>query len=469
MNKFELGIGHTTVRAHDRINRRDVTPVVTLNYVSPDHRLPLPYPEGDWYLRNTAVPAARPGEVVICNTLIPGLTDYYIKVGLLSDAMTIVEVEPENRPGYGFPGTDPLARLKGQVMFADHGNTLPLVSTFSNEMVSQQQRALGLEDLQRPDSAYTNDKAHLRLKADSYGIRMLPGEVVNDWKIFEQLESEYSNLPNGVWMKAPTGSGGDLVFHIPSVSTENLLEGRDSIRNAVMQAFERGEFLTSGEEYWPHKAVAPAHTQLVIESDARNHGEILINGSTQFVTIRNGAMQLVGHFEQITTEEGEYLGNRPYKPNEIDEENILDQVSRVSQLSKDEGYYGIQGVDWFLIKTPQGETITYIVERNARPTANTPPVIIADKFNAPSWINTNVYTDTPIETIDDYINVIGQDLAYGDPEGNGLVIPQAFRTKITRRGVDPSSNFKILIMGSTPEHCDKIAQGLTERGLRFTP
>ncbi|MBA3723406.1 MAG: hypothetical protein H0W89_00735 [Candidatus Levybacteria bacterium] len=466
MSRFERGlsIGHTTLNSHENDN---ATPVVTLNYVGPDHRLPLPYPEGDWYLRGTAVPAARPGEIVITNTLIPGLLDYYRKVGLVTEGTDIMEVEPGR--DYGFPHTDPLETLGGQVELQNGVSPLSLVSTFSSNLVDEQERILGLQSLARPDSALTNDKARFREAASNYGVRMLPGTVLSDWGQFAEVEDEYAGAAHGVWLKAPTGSGGDLVHHIPTVTRKNLLAGQRSIRDIVATSFEAGEFDVSATEYWSPDKVAPQGSQLVIESDARNFGKIKTNGSTQFVTTRSGRTDIIGHFEQITTEEGEYLGNRPYRPVFEEQQEIVDQVKRVGNMSRDEGYYGIQGVDWFVVETPSGDEVVYITERNTRPTANTPPVIIGEKVGAKEWINTNAYTDRPIDTIEDYIEVVGEDLAFGDPQIDGLVVPQAFRTLVSRQETRPSPDFKILILGNNAAHCDTIAEKLRGRGIRFSP
>ncbi|MDP3758802.1 MAG: hypothetical protein Q8Q86_03710, partial [Candidatus Daviesbacteria bacterium] len=151
------------------------------------------------------------------------------------------------------------------------------------------------------------------------------------------------------------------------------------------------------------------------------------------------------------------------------EELLVEQTERVADYScRVNQYYGIQGVDWFLVRNRTGKVESYVVELNSRPTANTPPVIIADKLGADHWINTNVYTDRDIFDIEDYFAVIGRDLALGSIE-EGLVIPQSFRTLVTERAVFPSPNFKIMILGRNEKNCDGIFDKLKARGVRSSP
>lgn len=464
----QLSLGHIFLDS----NELHGVPVVTLNYVNPDHRLVLPYPDGDWYLRNTAVPASTCGEFIICNRLVSGLRDYYTKLGLIPNGTIIEEIEPQvdGKAAYGFPLTDPMQAMQEQ--YFRGATPYYLVSTFWGELVSEQATRLGLRSLERPDSVITNNKAKLRRFAAVYGYDMLPGDFIREEADFIQVAQRFGHLSEGVWLKFPTGSGGDLVRFCREISAKFLKEGVHSLRSAVLRAFQQGKFGVNAEGFWPEGNIVPEGFPVVIESDARNLGEILINGSTQMVTGKSSQVRLIGHFRQITTAEGEYLGNRPYFPEDDAsvETLIEEQAMRVAHYNIDQnGYYGIQGVDWFLIRDRQGGLQVRVTELNSRPTANTPPVIIAGKLGARHWINTNVYTDRPIRTIDDYIQVIGEDLAYGKVDSDGLVIPQSFRTLVTDRSIFPSPNFKVLIMAATEQQCDQITDKLRGRGVRFSP
>lgn len=470
MNGIEknLSLGFTVLNCHSQ----EGNPLILLNYVNPDHRLALPYPEGDWYLMNTAVAAVRTGERVLCSKLIDGLREYYGYMGLIPGGAGIIQIEPAikgNEVSYGYPATDPFATANGQINLSNEGKPLVSVTAFTCERVAQQEKRLGLVSLDRPNGFQTNNKALFRQASTEFGYQMLPGACLSSWSDLEKAAKVYADLEHGVWLKFPTGSGGDLVYHVNKTSDSNLLEGVRKIKSNVLRALEQGDFSVNGRAFWPEEEFCPEDCSLVIESDARNCGEVLVNGSTQFTTGKEGILSVVGYFQQITTEQGEYLGNRPLKPEEAVEELLIEQAARVANYSfRVNQYRGIQGVDWFLLRDKAGKIEPYAVELNSRPTANTPPVIIAGKLGADHWINTNVYTDRQIINIEDYLAVIGRELALGNNE-DGLVIPQSFRTLVTERAIFPSSNFKIMILGRDEDHCDAIIDKLRARGVRFSP
>lgn len=466
-----LSLGNTVVTG----NALEGKSVVTLNFVNPDHRLPLPFPEGDWYLRNTAVPAVREGETVIALNLVPGLLKYYKSLGLIPDSASVIEVEPQISASgevlLGYPYTDPLAILSGHAELLDSGKPLYLVPTYSNVGVNEQANSLGLKSIDRPDSVVSNNKAMLREASGYYDIPMLPGTLIRDEDDLQKAVDSFGRNLYGVWIKFPTGSGGDLVRHIKTLNQQTLRQAIADLRGPVLSSFERGNFSVSGESFWPEAVLSPASDMaLVVESDARNHGEVVTNGSNHFTTSKSGEVNILGYFQQIITEDGEYLGSRPYRPSPEIEEQLASATSAVARYNMEHNqYYGIQGIDWFLIKDDTGRLKVYVVELNSRPIVSSLPVIIGEKLGTQHWLNTNVYTDTQIHSIEDYVETVGEDLAYGNPQDQGLVIPQSFRTLVTRRRTIPSPNFKVLILGKDPQHCEDIRQLLKDRGIRLTP
>lgn len=466
----ELSMGHTAVIASgDR-----GLPVINVNYVCRDYRLPLPEPQGDWYLRNTAAGALRDGETALVSRLVPGLRGYYTDLGLLTRDTHLVEIPATSRSNrrYGYPATDPLHHTTNGLLHPYSTGEYVLVSTFSSDLVCGQAEYHGLRVLRRPDSVLTNNKARLReaSTSGSYAFQMLPGMLLSDEQEIEMAVAAFGGTDHGVWIKFPTGSGGDLVVRIADVNEDTLRAGVGKLRDAVVSAFAEGHFETTIADFWPAQRFVPENFPIVVESDARNMGTVLHNGSTQFVTSRDGSISIVGHYGQLTTDSGEYLGNVPYTPDDTARILIEAQARAVGSYNiRKHEYYGVQGVDWFLIKLPNGQKAVYVVELNSRPTANTPPQIIADKLDAKAWINTNVFTDIPVTDIDGYFDVVGRDLAYGEPERAGLVVPQSFRTLRTDSGDHPSGNFKVLILGGDPEHCARIQNTLERRRIRFTP
>lgn len=464
---MSLEIGNTTLRA----NNREGHAVTTGNYISPEWQLFLPYPSGDWYLRQTFVPAVGENETIVCHSLIEGLLPYYRNIGLIPQSASIIEVEPtlDGQVRYGFPFTDPLEILRNQVEFSGNGTESTLVSTFTGSGIDTQAADLRLARLNPAPSNESNNKSRLRQASEKYGFSMLPGQILQTQDDIEMAVNSDWNTDHGVWLKFPTGSGGDLVYRIPHKASErNIEEGVDSLREAIRKSFSEASFGISFNSLWPLGSFIPAGFPLSIEADAKLFGEIVVNGSTQFITNSDETIDMIGHFSQITSETGEYLGNEPLHPDSNQRRLIEEQINNVARYNIHENrYFGIQGVDWFLTRDQDGELMVTVTELNSRPTANTPPVIIAEKLGASHWINTNMYTNTPINSIDDYINIVGMYNAYSTPE-KGMIIPQAFRTFVSRKETIASSNFKALILGRDAQHCRKIMENLN-RGISFNP
>lgn len=462
-----VSLGHTTLGA----NNLTGTPVITGNYVSPQYELPLPSPDGDWYLRQTFVPAARAGEIVVCNTLIPGLAGHYNDIGLLTDEATLIEVEPaaDGNSRYGFPYSDPLEQLDAGFV-ADGVNYL--CSTFNGEAVTRQAERLGLHTIERSPSALTNNNALLRQAAEEYGYVQMPGvTIAHDGELGDAIDSEW-NTDNGTWLKLATGSGGDLVQHMPGrLNEEKFYQAVQQLHQAVDRAFQAGQFNASSNDYWPNDSLAPGGFPLVIEADASILGSGATNGSTQFVTNIDGSMKIVGHFSQTTTADGEYLGNEPFERLPFEIQHLAEEQARLVARynAREHGYFGIAAIDWFMVDDPAFGPRLVVGELNARPTANTPTVIIADKLGARHFVNINIYNDRPIETIDDFVGVVGKDLAFGSAHNEGMIVPQAFRTHVRREQTIASPNFKAALLGSNQEHCRELVARLSLRGIRFQP
>jgi hypothetical protein len=462
-----LSLGNGVLEANEI---HDAAAVVTGNYVNPDHALPLPYPQGDWYLRQTMVPALRSGETVIAHTLIPGLADYYRDVGLLPQDATVIEVDPQKNGSnsFGFPYTDPLEVLRGSRQFDGQY----LCPTFNGAFVEAQAKDLNLRTLDRAESTLSNHKSRLREAADEYGFRVLPGMALSHPKDMQIAGEAEWNTEHGAWLKFPTGSGGDLVIRIKEQVTPGVLEAAVAkLRRNIGKAFAEGTFEAAFDDFWPESAVAPEGFPLVLEADAHTVGDVVANGSTQFLTSKKRGISFAGNFVQLTTDAGEYLGNEPYTDMPAAARAAAEaQTALAAEYNaKEHRYYGIAGVDWFLTQDGDGRMQVSVGELNSRPTANTPPIIISQKRGAQHFINTNVYTDTPIGSIDDFVHTVGEDLAYGDPHKKGMVVPQAFRSIARGGSVEASPHFKVAVLGRDAAHCRAVLRTLGNMGVRFEP
>lgn len=212
---------------------------------------------------------------------------------------------------------------------------------------------------------------------------------------------------------------------------------------------------------------------LILESDARNHGEVLVNGNSQIVTYKDGVVRFVKHTKQRTDSTGGFLGSTVYSPDEETRALIEDEELKSVAPNAEKGYYGVQGVDYFLVN--QGGTKTvYITEINARWNGSSYPTIIADKLGSDSWISTaavatNLKTGkhANMRTIEDFIKAVGRDLAFGNTQ-SGLVVPIMFRSYVSWSSAVYSPNISIQIIRNSTEHCDEIVQLLLKKVSNVT-
>lgn len=474
----KLGIGISTLMANGVTSLDGISPHLMLNYVCSEPRLALNAPHADFYLAQTAIPALREGEHAIVNTVLPGLLDLWKHHGLIPDESNIIQVNPDIPPfanyPYGYPHTDLLSNIQTHSLPSRNGTTPVLISTFSNDKIRAQAQQLGFDTVGTHSSVDANSKARLREHAAEYGIKMLPGTLINSDSNLERIAEEFKKFPHGAFLKYPAGSGGDLGLPVKIQSVEDLHHAIRELRERVQVSLTRGKFGITIDDFWPADSPCPIGLPLVIETHYANFGELVINGSSQFLTTINGKVDIYGHFGQMTTEVGEYVGNYPLAADKLDattRARIEAEVRNVGKYNIEKNsYYGIQGVDWFLIRDEHGKLQVYVDELNSRPTANTPPFIMAQKLNASHWVNTNCYPidrNRTIRTIDDFIALVGHELALG---ANGsAVIPQAFRTLTSSSRTLASPDFKCMVIGQSEADPDKIALELIHRGISLDP
>ena len=420
--------------------------VVAVNFIVPDHRLSLPSPDGDWYIMQTAAPVVGRNEVVLCNTLIPGLEEYYRNIGLIPDNGVIRQIDPytNGRLGFGYPSTDPMVNMErtGQFFTSENGfRGQVLVPSFMSPQIRLNALRLNLHTLPMPDSVITNNKATFRSNAQRFGYTVLPGFIIQEDCQLQDVSEQASDYQTGAWVKLPTGSGGDLVRFIERVNRDSIIDASTYLRNAVGRSLEQGEFGVDLEQFWPQDRLSPEGFPLVVEADARNFGKIVLNASSQFIAHRDHT-DILAHAAQVTTDDGEYLGSAGI--NESDLGNLIDpqvleqEISRVARYNREaNGFVGLQGIDWFLIEDRTGARRPFVVELNSRPIVSTMPVIISRRLGYSQWLNINCYTDVPITDFRDYESLVSRTLAYGQ-DARGIVIPQSFRTLVSTENIFPS-------------------------------
>lgn len=480
-----MSIAEATVAAHGA--DIDVEKVFDPAFTKKDEVYPTP--DGDAYLSVAGLVASEKGGTTITAETPRGYVDHMREVGVLPADTRVIQrpITISSPDKVGHPASDPLALMVNEgYRFDVSGKRNFYVSIFESPEVREQARAAGLELLGRPDSTLTNNKARLRQYAPKYGIDMLPGSVIERRKDLYAFADEHEGKK--AWMKVSIGSGGDLVLPVKNVSRATVDQATERMRGTVVQAFNRGDFSMSVDDFWPEGDVSPVGFPNVIEQDASVEGEIVANGSNFFITKKDGSVDYMGTFQQITSPEGEFMGSRLYHAEPHVQAQIEEQTNRFAQFNMNEnGYYGIQGMDFFIMKDGDGESRVRPIEGNSRPPISSYPEILMrnmrtelDGYQSPdaTWDNINLVSTK--KSLDDETripDILGNELAFGtrDRKGNVLrqAIPLAVRALVytSATGGQPnvvaSDRLKMFVYGNNEEQKAEAFKELAARGVIF--
>lgn len=464
--EIQHGIGRHVVESHPQYPD-GAKPLVVVNFDNPWNLLSEPV--GDDYLSGLAAISAGENEAALVFTLLPGLQEYYRKEGIVDPSTEIIEVPHRGGKKYGFPHGDPLEQA-GRLLDGEElrepmtGGPYVLVPTLTHDKVRSQAHAIGVRTLEQPPADQTNNKAKLREAAARYDIPLLPGRLIHHGDNLWQVASELRRSSHGLWLKFPTGSGGDLVYRIPQPTEGELRRAVRAVRDTVHSAFEHGDLGMQGREFWPEHRIAPEDFPLVVEQDARNIGEIVVLGSNHF-TVSPDGVQVNGYFRQITGIDGEFIGSEKFEPDGAIRAQIDDVTERTGRYCQDMGQYGVQGLDYFVIKLPDGSLQTFVLELNGRPPISSYPDIIGKRVGINSWVNVNVTLPSAVSSLEDFAAIMGEDLYRKDATAG--VVPMAFRTIVdSDEGVIASPHVKMVILGSDFEK-EAIITRLQERGVKI--
>lgn len=438
----------------------------------------LPDPRGDAYLHFTAVPTLSSGEVLLSFKLQPGMREYYERIGLLPADAEVIEVNPDKRltekPGY--PYTDPMAQFRAQ---GQRINATYFVATFPSITARCNAGQLGCLSVQNFDPAYLNNKAQFRDDSERYSYKVLPGLTLNAVSDLERV----LQLPHGkCWIKLACGSGGDLVRCFENTGKENLLSAIDSIRAAVVSAFQAADFPpgSSLQDFWPEDSLLPRAAKLVVEQDARSLGPELINGSMNVLLKRDGSFELVDFFKQNTAPNGSYRGSERFEPETISaglHQAILGQAKNVFAYAHQMGLRGYLGFDFFALGTPQDPSI-FCIELNARPTMSAVPALTAkkllsiDRERHAQYINVNIRASELLLSFEDFrksFTLDGNDLTDPQNPSGVTVVPLALRSIFEEHKAEynclvPSAQAKILVTAASTDAAWHMLHRLEQAG-----
>lgn len=413
-----------------------------------------------------------------------------------------------------------------EILSSQEGKTPYLVGTFMTPFQRKQAENLGALTVQTSDPRETSNKSGFRHSSSIFGYNVTQGLIVTEESNFsdgamlmvstlvQRLKDnshQGDSSLTGAWMKLSHGSGGDFVqpLDIPvevvsfikklidednSLSVDDILnlKGNDEfdahirdltkivkdsfrkLRESLVTAFTVNDYGENAlSKFWPETSFTPYDNQssVIIEQDVRANGTVTFNASN-FVRIESdGSYEILGWFKQLTDSEGNYMGSAKFAPEDslTPEENgdLLLQIDEVVSYAHVAGLTGFLGVDFFSVETPSGKHEHYMTELNGRIPISGTAYIIAEKANAPSWINVNMETQIPICHIDNFLEIFGE-YAYqaGDDLSSGpKVIPQAFRTFQSSTAQLPSCGFKALIVGGTQQECEVLLNTLKKDGI----
>jgi len=460
--------------------------IPTQNFVAGDQLLPEPV--GDKYLSSTILPILGEDQTTAVFTQPPGLIEWHADHTTPQGA-EIIELNPEYGPNgeIGYPYGDINTQLqqavdRGEVEF--NGNSA-FMTTFPDASFHAIAKGIGAEVIQQSAPNETNNKALLRKKAREYGIKMAPGFVLQSAQDIQRAIDEFEDLPHGAWMKVPTGSGGDLVQHIPHVTESALRKVHHVFEEQIAQALSQGTFPQGMYEQYAEK------NGFIVESDVRNHTRVIANCSNLMLTKQTGIAEMMGVYGQMTGADGSYIGSRslfdiPQVQQFMQELNCTQQdlqqflaikCGLASEYMKDLQYYGPYGQDFFLVEN-NGEPDIYFVEFNGRLPISGIGEIMKRNAGVSSFINTNIWTKNgELNTMADLrqaLTLDGTDLTEQDPQ-KGAVYVQAMRAEWTRQNgemelLQPSNAAKVLFLGNDPEYLDHLQKQLAQKnGISYKP
>lgn len=474
-----VSLGKTLLRLHGVEREMDVVVLhnFTPGYSDREGRMLtaiIPEPYGDNYLNGLSAMALAQGERTFCLPLLPGSVELYEREGVLNGGV-VHELPYDAAKSYtrGFPDSDVVSALEeNQIDLSEFA----VFFAFPTEYARQQVNSLGGLTLQDSDPRLTNNKADFREAADRYGFRVAPGMTITTLDDISRavnfLEGE-----DTAWLKLCRGSGGDLVIKLRGpIEEEELIDGIARLYVSTREAFAKNSFSSTAEEYfWPEGASFPRDGTIILE---KNAGKIAVNGSSLVLISDDGRYCIPSYFEQMT-ENGAYLGSRPYTPPEEVREQLQEQTEKIARYAFDRGIRGIVGTDFLVIE--EGEELSVVnIELNGRPPISSTAFMLGEKMREihghTDWININAYAPGKIYNIEDFEAVFRGLEEDGISQEDGLVTPQAFRTQYSRAEGDEnyladdshaSNAVKILISGRGKESCQRVLEVLRSRGVTF--
>ncbi|PKL36683.1 hypothetical protein CVV38_02140 [Candidatus Peregrinibacteria bacterium HGW-Peregrinibacteria-1] len=481
--------GANTVRHHGDINEALGYPQGTLiahAFVKSweegsQHLHPVPLAEADQYLN--FAPLAFPGsgnnagEMAVMFEPLRGSYEYLERVGVhqrgADERFFFLEKEKGTSAPDGdveFHFMDIIRRNIGyyRERFGKLG-FLPIFPSRHSEIIAE---LTGMELLNSEKAGYgANNKASLRLNADKYGYQVTEGlqyERLNNGEMVGLYNNVLDNIEGyiaagkDVWVKYPTGSGGDLVVPLRHAklkdkgSREIRQQAKDALvkiaYNVLLSRVGKGSIaVPSFEEVMKVLEVGGLVVETGLEGNFKNY-------NVQGVVGRNGEFTEVNMSEQLTSPEGAYLGNMVRPVEEYSEKTRVAVWQAMRQLSeylhKEVGANMLFGAD---ILVDENDVAT-VIDLNGRFNGSTSQKLIAAHLDVPYSLNVNINLPFVPETFQEILDCLGADILFDGRKEFG-VLP-----KLPRRG---TRVVKVDILGQDPSDIEKVRMAMTRRGVQL--
>lgn len=361
-----------------------------------------------------------------------------------------------------------------QHYFRERFEGLTLIPIFPSVTSERLAEAADMELLNTPDGVYgANNKVLLRRNAEKYGYGVPNGietyRLESEQELSQILEYAADKIAGGtdIWIKYPTGSGGDLVVGLKAEDFAG--QGQENIQEALNQALStialnvlqsRNPQLT--ECSWEDVLMVLRNGGLVIEEHV-NGGYSNINAQA---IVGPDGITMIDLSLQLTGPQGDYIGNTR-RPIEVYSADFLGAVEREminigTYLRQEHRARMVFGVDMFVegdpFETHSGKRDIRSFDGNGRFNVSTGVKMRAANRQGrhPFALNTNIALPRVPGTYSDILEMIGSENLQGLQQAGVLPFLPRLTTNIV----------KCDIVGDSDEHVNRIVTALGERGIR---
>lgn len=408
-----------------------------------------PYPLSDRFSASVGIFLAGKNDHVILFTQPPGLLEWH-KNHHIDPTVKIHEINfipgPENKTGYPY-GSINKALLNDKYLLSllmENNKPITLITTFPDVTLKEEANTKKINLLQTSDPLIINSKAAFHEHSSQFGYETCPSFIIRSVEDIPFAVKKLKNLEHGVWVKYD-GSGGDTVIKINNLTEDNLKNAIAKIVEIINKSFSYGTF----DDKEKNKIIEPnslfPRSGIVVESDIRNLGDIIVNASRTVYTDVKGSVKILEYASQITNG-ASCVGGR----NLFDDRNFLSYLhdkgisrsfiiekiytatKQISHFTNKYKYYGIHGQDFFIIETHNGEIKIVNTELNGRVTNIGVACFAAAQAGVEHFLTLDIQSkNLTCNTLTDFKKMVTFneiDYLNNDPK-SGAIWPMAFGAK----------------------------------------